>query len=349
MIRSSRDAQREFAPAKRPFLVSRSGAVGMHRYVQTWSGDNYTSWESLRYNVKMGIGLALSGVSNLGHDIGGFSGPAPDPELFLRWVQFGIFLPRFSIHSWNDDGSANEPWMYPELTPYIADLIKFRYRLIPYLYDLLWRSHRDYAPIIRPTFLDFPDDARCYEENDDMLLGQSLLVAAVVEPGQPARPVYLPAGCGWYDFWTGSYFEGGQEIEVPAPWDRPPLLARAGSVVPLNLAEQQFSRPNDRRGFYLFPPFERGEFEYECFEDDGESESYREGHFWTWRLRIKSDSSRISLDLDRAGEPDPKIEHVSLLFRRQERRPIDVHGGIITQDRQRGADRELLLALRATH
>src|SRR5260370_33262245 len=107
MIRTSRDAQREFVPAKRPFLVSRSGAVGMHRYVQTWSGDNYTSWESLRYNIKMGIGLALSGVSNLGHDIGGFSGPAPDQELFFRLGQFRVFLPRFSIHSLNDDGSGN--------------------------------------------------------------------------------------------------------------------------------------------------------------------------------------------------------------------------------------------------
>src|SRR5260370_20302058 len=102
MIRTSRDAQREFVPAKRPFLVSRSGAVGMHRYVQTWSGDNYTSWESLRYNIKMGIGLALSGVSNLGHDIGGFSGPPPDQQPFFRSVQFWIFLSRLSIHSFGD-------------------------------------------------------------------------------------------------------------------------------------------------------------------------------------------------------------------------------------------------------
>ena len=117
MMRASHDAQKEHAPDNRPFLVSRSGAVGMHRYAQTWSGDNSTSWETLKYNLKMGLGLALSGVSNTGHDIGGFSGPAPDPELFVRWVQFGVFMPRFCIHSWNDDGSANEPWMHPQTTP----------------------------------------------------------------------------------------------------------------------------------------------------------------------------------------------------------------------------------------
>ena len=347
MIRTSRDAQREFAPAKRPFLVSRSGAVGMHRYVQTWSGDNYTSWESLRYNIKMGIGLALSGVSNLGHDIGGFSGPAPDQELFLRWVQFGIFLPRFSIHSWNDDGSANEPWMYPEITPYISDLVKLRYQLIPYLYDLLWRSHRDYEPVIRPTFFDFPDDERCYDENDDMLVGANLLVPAVVEPSQLARPVYLPRGCGWYDFWTGAYFSGGQEIVLPAPWDRPPLLAKAGCAIALNLAEQHFSKRDDLRGFYVWPDPDSGQFECECFEDDGESEGHREGNFWMWRLRADCNSSRISVNLDRSGELDPRVDRVSLLFRRQERRPIEIHGGSIIRERARGAMRELLVTLPA--
>ncbi|MDR3508238.1 MAG: glycoside hydrolase family 31 protein, partial [Caulobacteraceae bacterium] len=113
MMRASRDAQVAHAPDKRPYLVSRSGGVGMHRYVQTWSGDNVTAWETLKYNIRMGLGLALSGVSNIGHDVGGFSGPAPDAELFVRWVQFGIFMPRFSIHSWNDDGTVNEPWMHP--------------------------------------------------------------------------------------------------------------------------------------------------------------------------------------------------------------------------------------------
>jgi alpha-glucosidase len=345
MIRSSRDAQREFGPTKRPFLVSRSGGVGMHRYVQTWSGDNYTSWETLRYNIKMGIGLALSGISNLGHDIGGFSGPAPDQELFLRWVQFGIFLPRFSIHSWNDDGSANEPWMYPEITRYVSDLVKLRYQLIPYLYDLLWQSHRDYAPIIRPTFLDFPDDERCYQENDDMLVGANLLVAAVVEPGQLAREVYLPKDTGWFDFWTGAYFSGGQPVVLAAPWDRPPLLVRAGSAMPLNVAKQHFSQREDRRGFYVWPEPDSGQFEYECFEDDGESERYREGHFWSWRLKVDSSSSRITVNLDRSGEPDPVVDRVCLRFRRQERRPIEVHGGSIVRERERGNMRELLVAL----
>jgi alpha-glucosidase len=345
MIRASRDAQREFAPAKRTFLVTRSGAVGMHRYVQTWSGDNYTSWETLRYNIKMGIGLALSGVSNVGHDVGGFSGPAPDAELLLRWVQFGIFLPRFSIHSWNDDQTANEPWMYPEITAFIRDLIKFRYRLVPYFYDLLWRSHRDYAPIIRPTFHDFPEDDHCYLENDDMLLGENLLVAAVVEAGQRARQVYLPAGSGWYDFWSGDYYTGGQDIWLPAPWDRPPLLAKADSVIPMNVAEQHFAKPADQRGFYLFPSRDDSQFEYECFEDDGESEAYREGKYWTWHLQILGSRSDLSVKIERCGNGSPQPGQTILFLPRQEIRPIDLQGGSIVSDSFSGAQRELRVTL----
>ncbi|VTR63523.1 alpha-glucosidase 2 [Actinobacillus pleuropneumoniae] len=140
MMKSSYEAQREFAPNLRPYLISRSGSPGMNRYVQTWSGDNRTSWNTLRYNIRMGLGMSLSGLYNLGHDVGGFSGNKPEPELFVRWVQNGVMHPRFTIHSWNDDKTVNEPWMYPEVTHIIRDTIKLRYRLMPYLYNTFLES-----------------------------------------------------------------------------------------------------------------------------------------------------------------------------------------------------------------
>ncbi len=346
MMRTSWEAQREFAPRSRPFVVTRAGAVGLHRYAQTWSGDNYTSWQTLRYNIKMGIGLALSGVSNLGHDVGGFAGPAPEPELFLRWVQFGVFMPRFAIHSWNDDSSVNEPWMYPELTCYIRDLIKFRYRLIPYLYDLLWRYHRDYSPIIRPTFFDFPDDAQCYSENDDMMLGENLLVAAVVEPKHRTRAVYLPNGSGWYDFWNGTSYNGGQEIVLDAPWERTPLLAREGCAIPLNVAEQHFARRADQRGFAIFPHRAGGRFVGECFEDDGESQAYRDGHCWTWRLTIESSASDLSIHIERPGEVPKTEQDIVLLLPGNETRRILLEGGLLLTEDREGPSRRLRVRCR---
>ncbi|MDR3440993.1 glycoside hydrolase family 31 protein [Telmatospirillum sp.] len=343
MLQASRQAQIEFAPDRRPFLISRSGAAGMQRYVQTWSGDNYTSWETLKYNIRMGNGLALSGVSNTGHDIGGFAGPAPEPELFLRWIQFGIFLPRFSIHSWNDDQTANEPWMFPELTPHIRELIKFRYRLIPYIYDLLWRSHSRYEPMIRPTFFDFPDDERCFEENDDMLLGSGLLVAAVVEPGARSRRVYLPSGSAWYDFWSGDHYQGGQEIVLPAPWDRPPLLARAGSVIPLNLAEQHFNRPADRRGFALFP--DAGSFTTTVFDDDGDGLAYRDGNYGQWEITLSSSPTDLTIDIAAGGRCPPKDRQITVLLPRQDIRTVRLARGSVANDRQKDGWREIVVDL----
>lgn len=343
MIQASHQAQREHTPGLRPFLISRAGAAGMQRYVQTWSGDNYTSWETLKYNVRMGTGLALSGVSNIGHDIGGFAGPAPDPELFLRWVQFGIFLPRFSIHSWNDDATVNEPWMYPELTPAISRLIKLRARLLPYLYDLLWKSHSRYEPMIRPTFYEFPEDPRCFAENDDMLLGASLLVAPVVEEGQRARSVYLPAGADWYDYWTGEVFAGGQDISRTAPHDRPPLMARAGSGIPLNLAEQHFGQPADARAFDLFPLKGQGTFIVTCFEDDGESEAYRQGRSGTWTLTVASTSETLAIDIAQAGLWANPKDRLTLLLPSQERRAVVVTGGAVGADQLR-EDRRIVTA-----
>ncbi|HSD39999.1 MAG TPA: glycoside hydrolase family 31 protein [Rhodocyclaceae bacterium] len=333
MLMASHQAQSAHAPDSRPFLISRSGAAGMQRYVQTWSGDNYTAWESLRYNIRMGWSLAISGVSNTGHDIGGFAGPAPDPELFLRWVQHGIFLPRFSIHSWNDDKTVNEPWMYPQITAHIRAMIKLRYRILPYLYDLLWRSHSKFEPMIRPTFYDFPQDDRCFKESDDMLLGAKLLVASVVEPGQCERRVYLPKGTGWYDYWSGDWYAGGQEIALPAPWDRPPLLVREGCAIPLDLADRHFGKAaSEQRGFAVFPAKDVGRFSDEFFEDDGESLAYRDQQFGLWQIEVASDAQAISVTLARAGNRPPAAPEVTVLLPRHETRPLRTSAAAILSD-----------------
>jgi alpha-glucosidase len=317
MLRASQAAQRAHAPDKRPLLVTRAGFAGLQRYGQTWSGDNATSWDSLRFNLRMGLGLALSGVSNAGHDVGGFTGPAPDAELFVRWVQAGIFLPRFSIHSWNDDGSVNEPWMHPEATATVRDLIRLRYRLLPYLYDLLWRHHRDFEPMVRPTLYDFPDDPGAWAENDEFMVGPALLVAPVVAPGETHRQVRLPAGADWIDWWTGERFAGGQVVEREAPLGRPVLFARAGTAIPLNLAEAHFGQAANERGLLVFPPTGEGAWSGAVFDDDGES-LVAEGEASGWSYAVACDVEAITVTV--RAVPDARVllppgEHRTLSVR----------------------------------
>ncbi len=279
----------------------------------------------------MGLGLALSGISNIGHDIGGFSGPAPDAELLARWVAFGVFMPRFSIHSWNDDGTVNEPWMHPEATPAVRDLIKLRYRLLPCLYDLMWRYATAYAPVIRPTFAVFPDDPVCWAENDEMMLGPDLLVAPVVEAGADSRTVYLPAGTVWRDFWTGEAFAGGASVVQPAPLDRPVMFVRDGAAIPVNLAEQHFRARGERRGVMLFPSAGDGALSAEFHEDDGETENWRDGAFATWRMAIDGDGARLTVRLSVEGEVLGG-RRIVLVLPVGEERPVAVAGGRMVEE-----------------
>ncbi|MFO1014301.1 MAG: glycoside hydrolase family 31 protein [Caulobacteraceae bacterium] len=331
MLQASRRAQLTHAPDTRPFLVSRSGAAGMQRYVQTWSGDNFTAWETLKWNIPMGLGLALSGVSNSGHDIGGFAGPRPGPDLFLRWVAAGIFMPRFSIHSWNDDQTANEPWMFGEdFTDDIRGMIKLRYQLIPTLYDLAWRHHSDFEPIIRPLFHDFPDDLAAYEETSDFLLGPNLLVGSVVERGERDHILRLPAGSTWQNYWTGAAFKGGQTVSLPNYYTRPPLLVREGSAIALNIADQSFDRRADHRAFAIFAP-PLWVFETTCYEDDGESEAWRRGEIGRWRLEIEALPHEIVVGVHAEGQRPPSGP-VTLLIRPSDRRPVTLRNGRITAE-----------------
>lgn len=330
MMKASYEAQKEFAPGIRPYLISRSGCPGMQRYVQTWSGDNYTSWKTLKYNIKMGLGLSLSGIYNVGHDVGGFSGPSPDPELFVRWVQNGIFHPRFTIHSWNTDSTVNVPWMFAEITGIIRDLIKFRHRIIPYLYTALYNAHEKFEPIIRPTFYDFEYDPKTFEENDDFMLGESMLVASVVEEGQTERQVYLPIyDGGWYNYHTFQWYEGGQMITVPAPLSYTPLLIKAGGIIPTNDFDSSFKNKEcQKRGFMLFPFRSEGVSTYSLYEDDGISDNYKD-HHTTVTVTMETTVDYINLNLEIKGTFELPYNSIQFHVPEGENRTVLVNGKVI--------------------
>jgi alpha-glucosidase len=171
MTRATREAQLAAKPNVRPFTITRAGGPGLQRYAQTWSGDNETSWDSLKWNFRTGLGMSLSGMFNIGHDVGGFAGPPPDPELLIRWTQAGLLHPRFLMNSWKDDGVTTSPWLHPEALPAIRDALRLRLRLMPYLYSAMASAHEAHIPVLAPTFVAFEDDPACFADADAAMFG----------------------------------------------------------------------------------------------------------------------------------------------------------------------------------
>lgn len=221
----------ELRPQLRPFLFSRSGWAGMQRYGGTWSGDVATGWPGLRASLALVLGLGLCGVPYSGPDVGGFTG-SPSPELYLRWFQLGAYLPFFRTHSAIDAG-RREPWGFGEqVLEHTRAALRERARLMPYLETLAHVAHRTGAPYARPLWWNSPGDRALRDCGDAFLLGDSLLVAPVLQPGVTALSVRLPRGL-WYDTATGERYPGRARVRLAAPPGRIPVLARAGAVLPV--------------------------------------------------------------------------------------------------------------------
>ncbi|MGW6616911.1 glycoside hydrolase family 31 protein [Streptomyces erythrochromogenes] len=234
MARAGWEGLVRLRPQERPFLFSRSGWAGMQRYGGTWSGDVETSWEGLRASLALVLGLGLCGVPYSGPDVGGFGG-SPSPELYVRWLQLGAYLPLFRTHSaiW---AGRREPWEFgPEVEEQARAVMAERERLRPYFVTLAHMARRTGAPYVRPVWWGAPEDRRLRDCEDTFLLGDALLVAPVLECGADRRAVRLPRG-RWYDTATGAAYEGPGQILLDAPRGRIPVLARAGALLPVRSA-----------------------------------------------------------------------------------------------------------------
>jgi len=290
MNAASFTAQRETYPKLRPFLSTRSGGIALRRLAQTWSGDNRTAFPDLRYCHNIGLTMSISGLSFYGHDVGGFHGAMPSRELLLRWIQHGIFEPRFTIHSWNEDGSATMPWSYPDILPAVQKLFAQRSRLIPYLYHCAYRAVEEEIPMNAPPLLYY-DDKELYTQNDTMLVGTDMLVPFIFDEGVTETSVYLPRGERWYLGET--CYEGGQCVRVPIETESEmPYFVKAGSIVPLG--EEDIT-------FYVYP-LENGAFTGTFFTDDGLTEAYKENRCVKLQFAVSCDADTVKVKWNNTGD-----------------------------------------------
>jgi len=267
---------------KRAFVFCRFGAWGSHRYGGFFSGDLIPEWGNLKVLVPFDVqcgNMLTPYVSNLAVAVYGIS---VEPELYVRWTQFGSFSPIFWYHGlWG----LRLPWEYGEVgTNIVAGYLRLRERLIPYTYTYSRIAHETGMPIVRGLYLDYPDQDQSYAFKEQYLYGRDMLVAPVTDPafGRPAlKDIYLPAGETWFDYFTGRMYAGGQVIAHECPLERMPVFARAGAIIPMSpQVDYADEKPLDPLTLDVYASDKPSTFR--LYEDDGASLDYREGKFaWT--------------------------------------------------------------------
>lgn len=337
---------RSLRPDVRPFILARGGYAGLQRYAALWTGDNASSWDFLRITLPQVLNIGLSGIPLSGSDVGGFApGPVPegstsasvvrdgrviggitDPELFVRWMQAGAFLPWFRNHYLGYDKEYQEAYAFGgAVTDICRSVIERRYRLLQLFYDAMYEWTQTGLPIARALFLNDPDDPAVYAHLDDQFfVGRDLLVAPVLFPAPAgaaaSRDVYLPAGSDWFAFDDGEDAAlgvpvgGGQLLAgVPAALDQVPVFVRAGAIIPLRSKGEQYvgELAENPLVICLYPGPDAGHLLY---QDDGIStRAEREGAYRTTRISHAAVAGGRRLRLQRLDDSYTPAERFFLV------------------------------------
>jgi alpha-D-xyloside xylohydrolase len=291
------DGFRKDEPNKRALILSRDAYLGAQRNgTFFWSSDIYPTWDTLRRQIPTGLDVTASGIAYWANDTGGWQylpeehhpahpplldpsdaranvgGYDDYPELYTRWFQYATFLPIMRTHG---SRPANEVWSYgKQAEPILEKYLRLRYRLMPYIYSLGYRTWLTGAPFMRALPLDFPNDPNVADLRDEYMFGPAFLVAPVTEQGATSRDVYLPAGSDWYNYWTHERVKGGQTITVQAPIDIIPLFVKAGSIVPLGAPVESTHETQRIERIEVYPGADAA---FTLFSDDGETYAYENG------------------------------------------------------------------------
>lgn len=270
-------------PSVRPFIYHRWGGLGSHRYPLGFSGDTYIEWSTLGY-----LPYFTSTASNVnygywGHDIGGhmFKNDGKthqtDPELYLRWLQYGVFTPIFKTHSTKDMRIVRYPWSFPDHQFMMRDAIRLRYSLVPYIYNAARKNYDSGIAMTKPMYYNYPDDPKAYEVPQQFFFGDDILATVIDQPvdsvsGMAPRRMWFPEG-KWYDFASGGLIESPADTTLYYTLAETPYYAEAGSIIPMFPDDiDNLQQPIDRLVLTFVPGKDEGHLTY--YEDDGISADY---------------------------------------------------------------------------
>uniref|UniRef100_A0A674D350 Glucosidase II alpha subunit n=1 Tax=Salmo trutta TaxID=8032 RepID=A0A674D350_SALTR len=255
---------------ERPFVLARAFFAGSQRYGAVWTGDNAAEWDHLKISIPMCLSLGLVGVSFCGADVGGFF-KSPSTELLVRWYQTGAYQPFFRAHA-HLDTPRREPWLFgPENTALIREAVRQRYALLPYWYQLFYHAHHSGQPVMRPLWVEYPQDTATFSMDDQFLLGEDLLVHPVTEEGARGVTAYLPGkGEVWFDVHTFQKHNGAQNLYIPVTISSIPVFQRGGSIIPRKARVRRSSSCMEHDPYTLFVALSPKRFaQGELYIDDG--------------------------------------------------------------------------------
>lgn len=264
----------------RPMLYHRWGGLGNHRYQIGFSGDAVISWKSLEFQPYFNSTASNVLYCYWSHDIGGHMGAnSIDPEMYVRWMQFGLFSPILRSHSTKNAGLNKEPWVfaYP-VTRMLRDIVKTRYALNPYIYTMARKTYDEALPLCRPMYYDYADSQEAYDQKDEYMFGDNMLVRPVTAPLQGAKAtqaVWLPKGADWYEVASGKLLKGGQTVNNGFHLDEIPVYVKAGSIIPMYGDTLKNLRGNDNPVVVnVYPASGDGTSKADYYEDAGNDKQY---------------------------------------------------------------------------
>ncbi|XP_055368276.1 neutral alpha-glucosidase AB isoform X3 [Betta splendens] len=300
---------------ERPFVLTRAFFAGSQRYGAVWTGDNAAEWDHLKISIPMCLSLGLVGISFCGADVGGFF-KSPGAELLVRWYQTGAYQPFFRAHA-HMDTARREPWLFgPENTALIREAVRQRYTLLPYWYQLFYQAHRTGYPVMRPLWVEYPQDPATFAVDNEFLIGKDLLVHPVTEEGARGVTAFLPGKHEvWFDVHTFQKHNGAQNLYIPVTMSSIPVFQRGGSIIPRKLRVRRSSlcMEDDPYTLYVALNVQRTA-EGELYIDDGHTFNYEKKEFIHRRLSFINNSlSSVNLAPDAQFTTASWIERIVIL------------------------------------
>ncbi len=287
-------------PTQRPFILMRAGAAGSQRFgMIPWSGDVNRTWGGLSGQVEIALQMGMQGLAYMHSDLGGFAGANLDDELYVRWLQYGVFNPIYRPHAQEDVPS--EPIFRSDWAKNLAkQAIELRYQMLPYNYNLAFENSQTGSPLMRPLFFEEPENEKLLTKSDGYLWGKDFLIYPIIEPKQKEKEVYFPKNNTWFDFYSLKKFEGGTSQKIATVENHIPTFVRGGRFIPMaNLVQTTEKYNSNYMTFHYFLDNKTNTTQEFYFDDGTTVNAFEKENYEIIKLNTNHESKKTVIGIER--------------------------------------------------